>query len=102
MGHELFRLLTNLGEKLNKEEAKNLMRSSVSLRMKMVSCPSSPSSSVCAATNKCVSGTPHGASCEEMRIRSRQKHSWPRSISMFLETYPRFLEFFGIEISISE
>merc|ERR1712080_459113 len=24
MGHELFRLLTNLGEKLNKEEAKNL------------------------------------------------------------------------------
>merc|ERR1712088_357767 len=26
MGHELFRLLTNLGEKLNKEEAKNLMK----------------------------------------------------------------------------
>merc|ERR1712080_93480 len=26
MGHELFRLLTNLGEKLNKEEAKNLIK----------------------------------------------------------------------------
>merc|ERR1712080_700934 len=26
MGHELFRLLTNLGEKLNKEEAKNLTK----------------------------------------------------------------------------
>jgi hypothetical protein len=26
LGHELFRLLTNLGEKLTKEEAKSLMK----------------------------------------------------------------------------
>jgi len=44
-----------------------------------------PSSSVCAPTNKCVSGTSNGAS-KELKMRSRQQHSWPRSISMFFES----------------
>merc|ERR1739847_136938 len=39
IGNELFRLLTNLGEKLTKEEAKGMM---------MASCPSSPSWKRCA------------------------------------------------------
>merc|ERR1712243_505378 len=47
IGNELFRLLTNLGEKLTKEEAKGL-RNFVSQRMRMASCPSSPSLRECA------------------------------------------------------
>merc|ERR1712098_965965 len=48
IGNELFRLLTNLGEKLTKEEAKGLMKELVNQRMKMASCPSSPSLRECA------------------------------------------------------
>merc|ERR1712071_739799 len=40
IGNELFKMLTNLGEKLSKEEAKSLIRSFVNLRMMMDSCHS--------------------------------------------------------------
>merc|ERR1711971_590005 len=48
LSHELFRLLTNLGEKLTKEEAKSLMKELCEPADDGASCPSSPSWRGCA------------------------------------------------------
>merc|ERR1712025_689919 len=68
LAHELFKMLTNLGEKLTKEEAKSLMRSSVNPLTMKDSCPSFPSWRECAllrsnflnsSTNTPVHATQH-------------------------------------------
>merc|ERR1719436_1663146 len=55
IGNELFRLLTNLGEKLTKEEAKALMRNCVNLRTRRDSWSSNLSWRGCALLrSKCL------------------------------------------------